>query len=321
MEIAENVDVAFPARPPAINGRPSLARYRKMAKNMASFDLILTYGWGAMDAAMAHRIFGKRFGLAPLIHHEDGFDGDEAFKRSRKRNMFRSIALKSSQTVIVPSKSLLRIAKDEWKIPQGKTMLIPNGVNIAAFRQVQRESREVTIGTLAGLRTVKNLPRLVRAVAAAGDSIRLVIFGEGPARAEIEAEAERLGITERVSLPGFATDPAHALSRINIFALSSDSEQMPIALIEAMASGLPVVATDVGDIRNTVAKQNARFVIPVHDELALADAIATLATDNKLCLMLGEANAQRAALEYDAQKMTARYWQTYFEALKDDRLN
>ncbi|MBC7987755.1 MAG: glycosyltransferase, partial [Sphingomonadaceae bacterium] len=171
------------------------------------------------------------------------------------------------------------------------------------------------IGTLAGLRAVKNLPRLVRAFAAAGEGARLVIVGEGPERGAILAEAARLGVAERVSLPGFLPDPARYLGLFDIFALSSDSEQFPISLVEAMAAGLPVVATSVGDVAEMVAEPNRALLVDPKDELGFAASLARLIADPALRRALGEANRARAAAEFDEAAMLAAYRALYAETI------
>ena len=169
-----------------------------------------------------------------------------------------------------------------WYQPKGRIHRIPNGIPTAAYAKKPRRDvlpglikrpGELWLGTLAGLRTVKNLPALVRAFAAMPTEWQLVIFGEGPERAAIEAEAERLGIGHRVHLPGFAADPAQVVGLLDLFALSSKSEQFPISVVEAMAAGLPVVAPSVGDVGEMVAAENAKFIVPAGDEKALAWAL------------------------------------------------
>jgi glycosyltransferase involved in cell wall biosynthesis len=101
----------------------------------------------------------------------------------------------------------------------------------------------------------------VRAVAAAGPNYRLAIAGEGPEREVILAEAQRVGIADRLMMPGFLKDPARFVGLFDIFALSSDSEQYPISLVEAMAAARPVVSTNVGDVAAMVARENRRFIV------------------------------------------------------------
>jgi glycosyltransferase involved in cell wall biosynthesis len=169
------------------------------------------------------------------------------------------------------------------------------------------------VGTVAGLRAVKNLPRLVRAFAAAAPpEARLVIVGEGPERGRIEEEAARQGVAERLVLPGFMADPAAWIGHFDVFALSSDSEQFPISLVEAMAAGLPCISTDVGDVAGMVAPEN-RFSIG--GETVLAAALARFLADPGLRRAVGKANRRLAAEAYDEGVMISRYATLYAEAI------
>lgn len=324
--IDKRVKVAFPKdAAPSLSGMPGMGRYRKLASFMKKFHLVLSYNWGSMDGVMARTLFGQSMGLPPLIHHEDGFNHDEIERLKQRRNWFRTIALQRAHTLVVPSKTLEKIAQTAWHQPFEKISRFPNGIDTAHFnRKAQRgafpgfvkRDGEVVVGTIAGLRAIKNLPRLVRAVAAAGPNVRLAIAGEGPERDAIMAEAMRLGIADRVMMPGFLRDPARYIGLFDIFVLSSDSEQYPISLVEAMASGLPAVSTDVGDVRNIVARENLPFIVPREDEGGLANAITKLTKDSSLRAEVGEANRFLAFSQYDEETMFARYRQLYGSAMK-----
>ncbi len=324
--IDKRIRVSFPKdAAPSLAGMPGMGRYRRLAKYMKKFHLVLSYNWGAMDGVMARTLLGQSMGLPPLIHHEDGFNHDEIERLKSRRNWFRTIALQRSNALVVPSKTLEQIARTAWHQPLEKICRFPNGIDTEHFNRrpqrgsfpgFQKRDGEIVVGTIAGLRTIKNLPRLVRTVAAAGPNVRLAIAGEGPERGAIMAEAERLGIADRVMMPGFLRDPARYIRLFDIFALSSDSEQYPISLVEAMTSALPAVSTDVGDVRNIVARENLPYIVPRQDEDALADAIRTLAADAGLRASIGEANRFVACSQYDEATMFARYRQLYGSAMK-----
>ncbi len=249
---------------PALAGKPWPARLNRLARAMAGYDLICTYNWGAMDAAMAHTLFADAYKLPPLVHHEDGFNEDEADGLLPRRNLYRRFALGRSTALVLPSRQLERIALGIWHQPRSRVRLIANGIDPAPFQRTPKRDAlpglvkrkgEIWIGTLAGLRKIKDLPALVRACAGLPDNCHLVIAGEGPERAAIVAEAEARGIDHRVHLPGFLS-AERIVGLFDVFALSSRSEQFPISVVEAMAAGLPVVAPRVGDIGAMVASEN-----------------------------------------------------------------
>ena len=319
------IKVQFPKDDaPALGGFPGMGRYRRLASYMKKFHLVLSYNWGAIDGVMAHTLFTRSMSLPPLIHHEDGFEQDEIERLNMRRNWFRTIALQRSNAIVVPSKALEQIARNAWHQPLEKICRFPNGVDTEHFNRrpqrgsfpgFQQRDGEIVVGTIAALRPVKNLLRLVRAVAAAGPHIRLAIVGDGPDRDNILAEAQRLGISDRVMMPGALRDSARYIRLFDIFALSSDSEQYPVSLIEAMTSALPIVSTDVGDVRNIVARENALFVAARTDEPGLANAIRDLASDAGLREKLGAANRLMACSQYDEATMFARYRQLYGSAM------
>lgn len=319
--IGSKVMVDFPAEAPPLAGRPGYHRYRDLARYMARFDLILSYNWGSMDGVMAHRLFARSQGLPPLIHHEDGFNADEAAGLKPQRNLFRRIALQRASALVVPSVKLERIAQAAWAQPADKVRLIRNGIDVAryaaapapdAIPALRRIPGKLLVGTLAGLRPVKNLLRLVRAVAPHRDRLQLVIVGEGPEREAIEAQARACGIDD-LCMAGFLRDPWRFVGLFDIFALSSDSEQFPISLVEAMAAGVPTVSTDVGDVADMVSPENRPFVCA--DEAALSAALGRLADDAALRARLGAANMERAVRDYDERLMVAAYAALYGDAL------
>lgn len=319
-EIAYGIDVDYPDEFPALTGKPTPWRLQAIAQAMSEYDLVLTYNWGAMDAVMAHTLFGKAIDLPPLIHHEDGFNSDEQIKLKASRNWYRRIALGRTSALVVPSEKLEGIALTEWAQPIGRVRRIANGIDVAAFakkpkrdtlRGIIKHPGELWVGTVAGLRTVKALPRLVRAFAPLPEPWQLVIVGEGPELGAIRAEAQTLGIEHRVHLPGFVSDPAKFVGLFDIFALSSQSEQFPISLVEAMAAGLPAAAPAVGDIAAMVADENLPFIALPGDIAGLSGALVALAGNPDVRESVGAANRAKAQAEFGEDRMIAAYRRLY----------
>ena len=324
--IAKSVDIRLQPEFPSLKGRPTPGRLQKLARAMRGYDLVCTYNWGAMDAVMAHTLFKDLHGLPPLIHHEDGFDESEAKKLKTSRTWYRRIALGRAAGLVVPSERLEEIALVDWQQPLGRVKRIPNGIDTKAFAMRPKKDAlrlikhpgEYWVGTLAGLRTVKNLPRLVRVFSQLADNWQLVILGEGEAHDAILAEADRLQINHRVHLPGAVDDPARVIGLFDIFALSSDSEQFPLSVVEAMAAGIPVVAPAVGDIAGMVSEANTEFIAPPGDEEELGMALVQLAVSKELRKEVGEANRAKAVAEFDEAKMVATYRRLYSSAMRID---
>jgi glycosyltransferase involved in cell wall biosynthesis len=312
-EIAQN--------PPPLTGRPSVARYEAIAKFMARFDLVLTYNWGAIDGVMARRVFSKN--MPPVIHHEDGFNADEAVRLNPVRNMYRRIALGAAHGLAVPSHMLEAIALRIWKQPAAKVHRISNGIDTARYARkpdpralpgFRHLPGHVVIGTVAGLREVKDLPMLVAAVGGLKTRAQLVIVGEGPERGAIEEAVANMGMEKTVLLPGFAPDPHRYIGLFDIFALSSRSEQQPIAVMEAMAAGLPIASTPVGDVKRMIAPENESFIAPDRNPVHLRDQIERLAGYPDARRQVGKANQARARALFDEADMIASYARLYADA-------
>ena len=277
-------------------------------------DLLLTYNWAAVECALANRVRP----VCPTLHFEDGFGPEEAGGRQlRRRVWFRRIALGGTCEVIVPSRGLERIALDVWRIGRQRVLYIPNGIDGARFAgvgvAVRGETAGLVVGSVGTLRPEKNFGRLIRAVAAlpadlaAEMAVRLVLVGDGPERVALEALARELGIADRVRFTGALDRPETELGRFDLFALSSDTEQMPLGLLEAMAAGRAVVATDVGDVALLVAPENRPFIVPKQDEAAFVARMAELLRDGERRRLLGECNRRRALAQYDEAAMVAAY--------------
>lgn len=322
--ISPNLPVIYPKNFPSLAGRPMPGRLQKLAQAMQGYDLILTYNWGSVDAVMAHRMFGRLMGLPPLIHHEDGFNEDELKQLKKSRNWYRKIALTGATGLVVPSEKLKKIALADWSQPTGRVKHIPNGIPTGNFAKspsadalpgLMKREGECWVGTMAGLRKIKNLPRLVRSFAGLPDSWHLVIVGEGPEKNAILAEAEGLDIGHRLHMPGFVPDPAAYVGLFDIFALSSDSEQFPISVIEAMAATVPVAAPAVGDIAEMVSSSNLPFISAIGDDASFAAVLAELASDAQLRADLGAANREKAQAEFDEGAMIDAYRRLYSNAM------
>ena len=322
--IGKKARVSWPKFPP-LQGKPTPGRLAALGKAMAGYDLICTYNWGAIDAVMAHTVFADAFKLPPLVHHEDGFNEDEAKGLKWRRNWYRKIALGRTAALVVPSATLEDIALNVWSQPRTRVRRIPNGIDTRAFAAppkrdilpgLIKHKDEFWLGSMAGLRAVKQLDVLVRAMEWMPPEWQLVIAGEGPEREALLAEAEQLGVEDRVHLPGFVAEPAKLVGLFDMFALSSQSEQFPISVVEAMAAGLPVVAPRVGDIGQMVSSDNGPALVdPIRspdDEEALRKSLTRLANDPVTRKRMGQANRQKAREEFDERRMIERYRALYW---------
>lgn len=291
----------------------SLTNVRRLAGAIeeSGADLLCTYNFGSIEAAIANRL-GPNL---PHVHHEDGFGRDEAQARNKKRAFARRRLLGKAR-VVVPSLGLERIAVNEWGVARERLVRIAPGIDIDRFRRPLRvDHAPVVVGSLGSLRAEKNHLRLIRCFvrAAAGRDARLVICGEGAERAALEHAIAHSAARDRINLSGATETPDAALAEFDIYAVSSDTEQTPLGMMEAMASGLPVLATNVGDIAAMLGDAADNNVFAPVDEEGFAARLATLIDNAAERVALGEKNAARAA-GFDQRAMIEAFRALYFNA-------
>ncbi|MBL4604044.1 MAG: glycosyltransferase [Emcibacteraceae bacterium] len=289
-----------------------IKRYRTFLKN-TNADLLITYNWGAVEWALANS-FGP---IMRHIHVESGFGPEETHNTMPRRNLFRRAALRNIEFLSVPATTLVEIAKSKWKIPEKKIKYIPNGVDIEKFTNIDtdyqiagldKKDKEIIVGTIAPLRPEKNISRLIKCFSEISEkNSKLVIMGEGAERRKLAKLASNLGMEDKIIFTGHISNPEKAIGILDIFAISSDTEQMPNAVNEAMAAGLPVVGLSVGDVKHMVSDINKDFIVPAGDDEAFSAALKTLINDKKAQISIGKANAQHVRKHYDRIDMYKKY--------------
>ncbi|MCF8474588.1 MAG: glycosyltransferase family 4 protein [Emcibacter sp.] len=321
--LSDSVDYSIPDIKNAAHGNilSRILQYRKILHHLKP-DLLLTYNWGSTEWALAHS-------FKPTCRHfhlESGFGPEEAESTLPRRNLFRRIALRNIDGIVVPSQTLVNICKSDWKIPESKIHYIPNGVDCDLYASppqadiiqgFKKQKDVIVIGTMTPLRPEKNLTRLINAFhdlaqTTPDKKFNLIIMGEGNERHKLESLIAHYGLTDNVYLPGHIDDPARALGLLDIYAISSDTEQMPNSLNQAMAASLPIVGLDVGDVKFMMSKDNKPFIVAKGDDTAFAEALKKLAADQNLRKKIGEINKYHVNEHFDQKHMFAAYakiWQ------------
>jgi len=199
-----------------------------------------------------------------------------------------------------------------------RSVVIANAVDVPEAPPAARKRSEplavVWVGRLA---VPKDPATLLEAVAELpAETVRLDILGDGPLRPAMEQRAAELGVQESVTFHGEVTDVRRRLERAAAFVLASWSEGMPMSILEAMASGLPVVASDVGGVSEVVVDGVTGFVVPPGDPRALAVALRRLADDPDTRVALGWAGWERARRSFSLGLWRAAHLELY-RSLRD----
>lgn len=210
--------------------------------------------------------------------------------------------------------------------PAGGVVAMPNGIRVAAFAPASADAHRALAallgfapgarmaGIVGRLNAVKDHAGLLQAfarVSAVLPDAALVVVGDGPLRAELEALAARLGIAPRVRFLGDRSDVHRLLPGLDAFVLSSRSEGYSMALLEASAAGLPIVATDVGGNGEIVAHGRTGLLVPAGDPAALAGALQAVLADPAAARAMGQAGREWALREATLEAMAARYERLY----------
>lgn len=279
----------------------NVRRFRRVFKLLQPTTL-LTHNFGSIEWAIANRPAMVRH-----VHVEDGFGPEERNSQIPRRVWLRRIFLRG-RPVILPSRTLMDIARTQWRLSKFDLNYVPNGIDLDRFATSTAwqdwPGDGPVIGTIAALRPEKNVGRLIRAFAilAALRPAKLVLVGDGAQRAELESLTAELGLQSRVFFAGHVAQPVGILKSFDIFAMSSDTEQMPISLLEAMAAGLPTAATNVGDILAMIPETGREFIVPCCDE-ALANALLGLVDSPAVRRDLGRANQAKAFQSFGQAEM------------------
>jgi glycosyltransferase involved in cell wall biosynthesis len=217
-------------------------------------------------------------------------------------------------TVVVPSEAMRGFLVQHGVAPR-RIHVIPSGVSTRPEKP--RPVRGPVVAAIAAnLEYWKGIDVLLEACANLRHPVRLEIFGDGSERSSLERRAKELRID--VAFHGFVDDLRRRLDDVDLFVLPSRAENFPIAILEAMASGLPVVATRVGGVPELVAGGETGLLVDPGDPQQLAAAIDRLAADPELRRALGKRGARRAAERFDSAELAGRMVELY-ERLHESR--
>jgi glycosyltransferase involved in cell wall biosynthesis len=248
------------------------------------------------SAAHLYGAIGGKIAGVKVLHTEHGKNlGEEAraFRLNRWAGYFTDL------TVAV-SEKIGREAHEREGVASDRLSVVPNGICVERFAS-PRQATNRRIGTVGRLVPEKNYPLLLRAVASI-PNLELVFVGDGPLRQELERHAG-----PQAQFLGQRDDIAKLLAGFDVFALSSSTEGMSIALLEAMAAACPIVVTAVGGNTELIQDEVTGLVVPPDDAIALCAAIERLLADRVLANRLGTAAREVACQRFSVAAMTQRY--------------
>lgn len=287
-------------------------------------DIVHSRNMSGLDALLPARLAGCR-----TLHSEHGFDVDNLRGGAFKPALLRRLHAPLVQHFISVSQDLRELMIERWGVAPRKVTQIYNGVDTARFApalprqraalpEAFRLERLFVVGAVGRLQAIKDQATLLQAFALLlqrqpqwRDWLRLALIGDGPLREQLQAQAEELGIAGQTWFAGARHDLPELLQGFDLFVLPSLNEGISNTFLEAMASGIPVLATAVGGNLELQDEGVVGASFNPGDVARLADLIAVYAGNPELTQKHGAAARQRALEQFSLQAMLANYRQVY----------
>jgi sugar transferase (PEP-CTERM/EpsH1 system associated) len=277
-------------------------------------------------------------GVPVRLHGEHGRDVEDLDGASRRHQWLRRIYRPFVQHYFALSRDLASYLIEKIGVPPSRVTQVYNGVDPLRFRPA--ESAVVPaipgcpfgapahwiVGTVGRMQAVKDQVLLARAFVQAlreqpslRERLRLVMVGEGPLKAQALAELQAAGVADLAWLPGERADVPEVMRGLQCFVLPSLAEGISNTILEAMASGVPVIATAVGGNADLVDHGRSGEIVPAGDVQAMANALLRLASDPARAASMGRAGRADAEQKFSMQAMVAAYQGRYDAALRAAR--
>lgn len=285
--------------------------------------IVHTYNIGTLEYSLTAVLAG-----VPIrIHAEHGRDSVEIDGNHRKYNLLRRLLIPVVDAYVPVSADLARWLRDTVRVPEQKITGVTNGVDVVRYSPAGPARGDgagpLWIGTVGRADRIKNqlglldsFQLLLERFPSPPHDLRLAIVGDGPMLEVLRELVASSGLADKVWVPGARSDIADVLRRLSIFVLPSLSEATPVVILEAMASGLPVVATRVGGVPDLVLDNETGLLVAPSAPEALADAMATYVLDAEMRRRHGLAGRARIETAYSIDAMVAGYAALYSDHLR-----
>jgi sugar transferase (PEP-CTERM/EpsH1 system associated) len=288
-------------------------------------DIVHTRNVAALDALIPAALAG----VPVRIHGEHGRDIDDLDGNNARRLLVRRLYRPFVHQYIAVSKDLAHYLHEKIKVPPSRIAQIYNGVDSSLFHPVE-EGRETVphpnffgpglfvIGTVGRMQEVKDqltlaraFVRLAQAMPGSAQRLRLVMVGDGPLRDRVLAVLAEAGVEQHAWLPGKRDDVARIMRGFDLFVLPSLAEGISNTILEAMATGLPVLATAVGGNLELVQAGETGTLVPRDDPESMARALRAYAENGELCRRHGEAARRAIETRFGMEAMVDAYMTIY----------
>lgn len=232
--------------------------------------------------------------------------------------LFKYLLRRNKLTLVAVSQKNCEIAQQFYEVSSEKIKYVNNPVEIENYYKLPHNNKETVFINVSRQDVNKNQIALIRAmpeVLKLVPQARLILVGDGNQHENLKKEVQALGLENIVSLPGAKENVAEYLAKANIYCASSHREGLPLSMLEAMASKLPVISTNVGGVPDLI--QNSGILVEDNNPQQLIKAMVDLATDPEKCALFAE-NGYRIAQQFDAAKCAEAYLKIYSECARKE---
>lgn len=233
---------------------------------------------------------------------------------SALQRLFKRLASRRLSAHVAVGERSARAVEKAVGLPPGSVRTIYNGVPDLAVDPLPRRVNGPVIGAVGRLSPEKGYDLAIRALCDVPEAT-LVLVGDGSERGRLEGLARELAVSDRVELLGWTDEPRRYLPGFDAFVLPSRQEGFPLAVVEAMLAGLPVVAADVGSVGEAVLDAKTGYLVPPEDAAALAERLRHVIADRELAQKLGRCGRARAQAHFTAEAMARSFERLYREIL------
>ena len=325
-ELAEEVqktgaEVISLHRKPGLMSLPEAMRLRKLIKQIDP-DVIHCH---QMGAALYVGTTARTLPIAAVFHTEHGNHDYSAWRQ----RLLAHIAFRLTDKIYCVSQDIARNLEENRLVTKHQVTVQVNGIPLPTEEDIRSisvtreqlgiDKQAIIYGSVGRFAGVKRQERLLHAIAALvgqNRNVHLILVGDGPRRSELENIAAELGISHLVHFAGFQLDPLPYIALLDVFVLTSDSEGMPMALLEAWAVKKPVIVTAVGGLPDLVTEDETGLLLPPGDHHQLVEALDSLAGNPERRKRLGNSGYQLVASKFSAEKVAQSYRNEYLSLLQ-----
>ncbi len=276
-------------------------------------DVVHSYNLATLEL----QVLSALSGVKVRVHAEHGRDVYDPFGDNKKYQLLRRLVSPFIHTWVSVSTELHMWLKNTVGISTSKTKLIRNGIDTKLFTPQHKPSDEFVVGNVGRLNPIKNQTLLIDAFCLAAyrnaefaQKARLSIVGEGESESILHDHITSKNMAKKISLIGLREDMPDVYRSFSVFVMSSIGEGIPMTLLEAMASGVPAIVTDVGGMPEVVTGKEG-IVVPSQNADALADSLILLFESSDLLNSFANASRERICKYFDEDKMVSDYLSLY----------